>query len=344
MRRGLLLVVVAVLVVVVPAGLLVWMRLGSEDRLSGLEPDPVPILVSVESREVTDQTAVTVGSEWGDPVAVVAPPWSGTVTQVRVAPGDEIDSGDVVVRIDGVDRVAVATRDPFFRPLRLRDVGDDVGMLQQWLTDVGLFLGDVDGVFGSDLVNAVKALAESLGVVRPDGSFDPGWVVWLPGEPFEVASVGLSRGAPVPGGGVDVLVGPVPLVSVAITDQDGRPFGAEGVWVLEVGDVEVLVVDGGIDADGLSVLAGVLDPQEPAAAGRIRRQVPVETLEVPATAVVSNAEGNLCVFTPDGGMFSATAVVLGGGRVSRVEVDSGLSSGDVVLANPTDVFENPTCP
>lgn len=344
MRRGSASAVVALLVVAVPAVLLVWMRVRTEDRLSVLVPDPVPVVMPVESREITDQKAVTVESEWGEPAVVTAPSWFGTVTRVDVTPGDAIASGDVVARVDGVDRMVVVSSDPFWRRLRRGDTGDDVVMLQQWLIDAGFLDGEVDGDFGPDLRASVKAWAVSLGVAKPDGMFDPAWVLWLPHEPFGVASVEIARGVPAPGPGSEVLTGPVPLVSVSLADQNGRSFTSDGVWVLTVGGVDVSVVDGVVDVDGLATLASVLDPVQPTVTGRIRRAERVETLEIPATAVVSNAVGTLCVFLPDGDGFAPTPVELSGGRVSRVNVASGLSRGDDVLVNPADVLEAPSCP
>lgn len=343
MRQWLVLTVVAVLVIAVPAVLLVWLRARTEDHLSGLVPDPVPIVVSVEIREITDQAAVTIESAWGVPAVVTAPSWFGTVTRVDVVPGDAVASGDVVVRIDGVDRVAIGTSDPFWRRLRRRDTGGDVVMLQRWLIDAGFFDGETDGVFGWDLVAAVKDWALSLGVTKPDGTFDPAWALWLPWEPFGVASVEISRAVPPPASGSAVLTGPVPLTSVSLTDQDGRGLKPDGVWVLTVGDAEVFVVDGAVDAEGLATLAAVLDPGQPAAAGRIKRANPVEALEIPATAVVSNAAGLLCVFVPDGDGFLPVPVELSGGRVSHVNVASGLDPGDEVLLNPTDILDAPVC-
>jgi len=344
MRRDLVMFIVAVLVVAVPAVLLVWMREGTEDRLAGLEPDPVPMVMPVERREIWDQTAVTVAGVWREPDVVSAGSWIGTVTRVDVSPGDTVASGDVVMRIDAVDRVAVVSSDPFWRPLRRGDTGGDVVMLQQWLTDAGFFDGEVDGVFGSDLRASVIAWAVSLGVVKPDGTFDPAWVLWLPQEPFVVASVEIARGVPAPGPGSEILTGPVPFVSVSLTDQNGRSLTPDGAWILTVGGIDVYVVDGMVDVDGLATLASVLDPEQPAASGRIQRAEPVETLEIPATAVVSNAAGTLCVFVPDGDGLSPTPVELSGGSASSVNVASGLSQGDVVLVNPTDVFEAPVCP
>lgn len=343
MKRGLLLLVVAVLLVATPAALLVWMRTQTEDRLAGLEPDPVPVILQVERREVTDVTAVTVVGAWGEPAIVTAPPWHGTVTRVVVAAGDRVMSGDVVTRIDAIDRVGVASSDPFWRDLRRRDTGDDVVMLQAWLFEAGFYEGAHDGVFGRELEVAVRAWSSTIGVVKPDGSFDAGWVVWLAAERFEVAEVLLERGLPAPSAGSQILLGPAPLNSVALFDRDGRRFDEVGVWVLQIGSVEVPVVNGSINDVGLRVLNDMLYVERPSA-GRVVRSEPVAVLVIPATAIVSNASGGLCVFIPDGDGFIATPVELSGGRIAIVNVTSGLSSGDEVLANPSDIFEAPSCP
>lgn len=334
---------VAALLVAVPTVLLVWMRTRTEDHLSKLEPDPVPVVMEVEWREVTEVVAVSVTGSWGEPAVVTAPAWHGTVTRVQVGDGDSLMSGGVVARVDAVSRVAVASSDPFWRVLRRRDVGDDVMMLQSWLFGAGFYRGEVDGIFGRELQTAVKAWSGEIGVVKPDGAFDPGWVVWIPTEPFVVAEVALEQGLPAPGMGAQILVGPTSLVSIELSDQNGREFGEVGEWSLEVGDVEVTVLDGLIDPDGLRVLDGVLNAEQPSA-GRVVRAEPASVLAVPATAIVSNAAGELCVFVPHGNGFATASVELSGGRVATVNVVFGLDSGDDVLSNPSDIFEAPSCP
>ena len=343
MKRGLFLFILAVLLVAMPAGLLVWMRTQTVDRLSGLESDPVAVVLEVERREITDVIAVSVTGSWGEPVSVAAPVWQGTVTRIDIGAGDRVMSGDAVVRVDGVDRVAVASLDPFWRVLRRRDVGDDVVMLQSWLLEAGFYEGDADGVFGPELQAAVKTWSGEIGVEKPDGSFDPGWVVWIPTEPFEVAEVALERGAPAPSGGSRILVAPMPLVSVILVDSDGRKFDEDGQWMLYVGDVEVPVVNGSVAPEGLMKLDSVLNAEQPSP-GRIARAEPVAVLAIPATAVVSNSAGELCVFVPDGDGFMTVPVELSGGRVATVNVVAGLGPGDVVLSNPSDLFAAPSCP
>lgn len=334
---------VAALLVVTPAALLMWMRTQTVDRLSRLEPDPVPVVLEVEQREITEVIAVSVTGTWGEPAVAAAPAWYGTVTRVQVRDGDSLMSGDVVARINAVGRVAVASSDPFWRVLRRRDVGDDVVMLQSWLLKAGFYEGKIDGVFGRELQQAVKAWSVEIGVAKPDGSFDPGWVVWIPTEPFDIAEVVLERGLPAPSMGSQILVGPTQLLSVALSDPDGREFDEDGEWILELGDVVVPVVNGVVDPGDLQMMDTVLDVEQPSA-GRVERAEPVVVLAIPATAVVSNSAGNLCVFIPDSDGFTTVPVELSGGRVATVNVVSGLDSGDEVLSNPSDLFEAPSCP
>lgn len=341
--RGMVTLVVALSVVVVPVGLLVWLRTETADRLSGLEPEPVAVVVLAESREVSDTRAVTVVPVWGAAPEVLAPSWFGTVTSVAVEPGDVVVSGDAVMKVDGVVRAAAATPEPFWRPLGRRDRGSDVEALQGWLAEVGTYEGDIDGVYGRDTETAMKEWAASLGVAKPDGSFDPSWVLWLPGKRFSVSSVEATVGAPAPATGSPVLVGAVPLVSVELRDQDSRRFVETGEWVLQVGDVEAPVVDGKVTDAGLEMLAEALDQAGEFASGRVQRAEPVKVLEIPATAVVANASGDTCVFVPAGDGFEPRPVMVGGGQLSRVDIAEGLEARDEVLVNPQDLFDAPTC-
>ncbi len=72
-----------------------------------------------------------------------------------------------------------------------------------------------------DLVEAVNAFGATLGVRSPGGVFDPGWVVWLPVEPFEVVSVDVRLGGPAPGPGSVLLAGPAALAAVSVMSPEG---------------------------------------------------------------------------------------------------------------------------
>lgn len=332
-----------VVLVVVPAAGLVWVQSQTADRLVELEPEPVALVIPVEERLDESQVAVSILGTWGESVGVVAPDWFGTVSGVSVQVGSEVASGDVVALIGGIDRMAWLSDAAFWRPLVVRDSGDDVAELQSMLTGLGFFEGEVDGVFGRDLEVSVKAWEASIGVVRPTGRFEPGYVVWFPEPEILVASVGLVNGAPAPGAGSVVLESAVPLSAVTLIDQDGRTVAPEGVWVLQVDDVQVEMVDGVVSPDGLEALGLVLDPEGNPSSGRIRIAEPTLEITIPATAVVAAADGSLCVYVPAGAEYEIRVITVGSGRVSTVDVSSGLAAGDEVLANPADMFDAPVC-
>jgi peptidoglycan hydrolase-like protein with peptidoglycan-binding domain len=334
----------AILVLIaVPAGSLVWIQTQTEDRLDELEPEPVALVIPVDERVDDSQTAVTVVGTWGEPTQVLAPDWFGTVTLVSIAEGSDVGSEDSIARIAGVDRIAWQSVEAFWRPLARRDTGDDVVELQTMLTALGFYEGKADGEFGRDLETSVKEWEASIGVVKPAGRFDPGYVVWLPSESILVASAELVEGAPAPGAGTVIVESAVPLEAVTLTNQEGRTVSPEGTWILQVGDVEVDIIDGVADPKGMAVLAGVLNQDDNQAAGRIRIAQPTTEITVPATAVVASQDGSLCVYVPADSGFVPQAVTVGSGRVSTVDIESGLVAGDEVLANPADVLDSPAC-
>ncbi len=328
-----------------PAGALVWLQTQTEDRLEELDPEPVALVVPVEERVDDSQTAVTVTPTWGEPTQVLAPEWFGTVTEVTVAVDSELASQDIVARIGGIDRVAWHSDEAFWRPLSRRDAGDDVAELQTMLTTLGFYEGEIDGEFGRVLEDAVEEWEEAIGVVDPAGRFEPGYVVWIPEPSIEVAAVHLTNGAPAPSAGSVIVESAVPLEEVALTNVEGRMIAPEGQWILAIGDIEVELVDGEVTDDGLLELSTVLstDAQQNQASGRIRIASPEPSITVPATAVVAAEDGSLCVYVPDGTSFVPRTVTTESGRVATVDIATGLSAGDEVLANPSDVLDVPDC-
>lgn len=343
MWRSRVVAVVAVLLVVVPAAVLVWVRLGVEDRLSGLHVAPPPLEVTAAFREDAGRVSVNVSVVWGDAGVVSAPRWFGLVTGVVVVPGAVVSDGDVLVVVDGVRRVAVVSEAPFHRSLFVNDRGDDVVMLQAVLERFGYLTVSTDGVFRQSTLVAVRSWAADLGVPGTVSGFDPGWVVWLPGSGFEVASVNAVVGSPAPGLGEPLLVGARVVEELVLSPFDGARVVLPGAWELEVSGVVVPLIDGEPDAAGLAELAAVLHLDTDVISGVVRLAVPRVVMDVPASAVVAGGDGVVCVYRPDGDGYVAVPVVLGSGRGGTVEVVSGLSDGDVVLANPGDVLTAPSC-
>lgn len=341
-NRGSLLLLAVVLLAVLPAGLLAWMRLRTEDRLAELSPPPVPVVVTVEKVVQDDRRGVNVSFTWGEGEEVTAPAWSGTVTAVAVEAGDAVSSGDVVVTVDGVDRMAAATEVPPWRSLRRGDRGEDVAALQGFLTRLGLYQGEPDGIYGPAVAAAVDRLGQSLGVDRPQGNFEVAWLVWLPYQPFLVERVEARVSRPVPSPGDPLLLAPAVLESVSISDSEGRTLELEGDWILEVAGADHALRDGELVEP--SRLAASVAADTDILSGRVRLAHPITAVELPAAAIASNPAGSLCVWVPDGDHFRPAPVTLGGGRVARVVVTAGLQAGDRVLINPGEYLPDPTCP
>jgi peptidoglycan hydrolase-like protein with peptidoglycan-binding domain len=336
--------IIAVLMLVIPAALLVWVRIWTEDRLDVLHVERVPIEAPVHTRADTERQVVEVSLLWAEPPALVAPMWSGLVTAVLVSPGDTLVDGDRVAAVDGVARVVVVSSMPFHRALRPKDQGQDVAMLQDALFRFGYLDDPADGVFGSSTLSAVGSWAKDLGVTTEVSEFDPGWVIWLPRSEFVVGGVNLEPGHPVPELGEPVVSGPPLLDGVTLGATDGFPIVLDGAWQLGIGDLTVELEDGHVGVGGLQTISAILEPEVHELQGVVELANPRAVVDVPAAAIITGASGNLCVYKERPSGWMPVVVDVTSGRPGYAQVASGLSEGDVVLANPSDVLEMPACP
>jgi hypothetical protein len=355
MKQKGLVVIAGGLLIIVPLVLLVWLRIRFEERLDVIHLAPSPIEVTVTERSDNEEQPVLLIATWGEPERIPAPTWSGTVTEVNLLPGSVVHEGDPLITVDGLDRLAAITESPLYRVLRRGDEGNDVLEAQELLIRLGHYNGEADGLFGSAMVAATRSLGADIGVDRPDGTLDPAWFIWFPKDGFEVATAHAAIGFPAPGPGESWIIGKAPLDRLRITGQDGGDVDLSGEWRLVIGEMTLIVVDGEIAEEDMSSLAGFLlesvpttqDPDrtttETQVAGTVDRYEPDLVIEVPVTAVVASAEGDLCVYRPDGGDYVAVGVEVGAGRTGIVQVQNGLQSGDEVLVNPVDVLADVSC-
>ncbi len=340
---GLRLIVTSVLLMVIPAVFLVWLRASTDERMAALEPDPVPLVSPVEERADDGLSTVIVTGHWDQPDALISPGWHGKVISVDVKPGDVVATGDVVASIDGVLRVAIATPKPFWRTLRRRDEGPDVEMLQRCLAASGLYEGNIDGLYGRSLATAVKTWATELGVQKPDGSFDPAWTVWLTPDPFHVESVDLLPGSPAPPEGSAIAASPTRLASISLTGTDGSTIVVDGEWTLELQGKEFPLTDGQPPTSDLAELTVLLPIDGPPPVAHVRLTDPVERLTIPITAVVTAYDGTFCVYAESGSEFAPKPVEIGSGTLSTIDIVQGVARGDQILANPSDILDSPGC-
>lgn len=326
-----------------PLVFLGWIRSSTNDHLAELEVTPEPVTMTVTATESFDPQGVVAMLTWTEAPAVASPPWSGTVTAVMVGTGDVIATGDVALTVDGIDRLAYQAESPMFRPLRRGDTGPDVETLERLLVEWGMFDGTPDPSYTSSTAAATDTLGRSLGVSKPGGVFDPGWLIWVGSRPFAVSQVAATAGFPAPATGAPLLTGLPGIADARLASPNGSLLEVAGERVLEIGDQRIVFIDGVAGPDELERMSALVPALTEQTGGTLKLAAPRVAFVVPATAIVADEDGTTCVFVADSTEYTARPVSLGGGRASTVDVVSGLRDGDRVLVNPGDRFEVPTC-
>lgn len=332
-----------------PLVLLGALRLGASDSLDALATDSSPVLIAPAERTITDEAPVALLLTLEPGLALYGPPWSGVVATLR--PGESLVSGDRVAIVGGIARIALSTPDPFHRSLRSGDSGPDVAQLNRALVALGYL--DEEPVpadeFWWPTTQAVRAFAADLGFARPDGVFDPSWVVWLPKEPFVLAEWALEPGAqaPAPGSAIGREPVRVAAATVAPTNQgESLALDAGLDWVVEIEGL-ILPVDAAtraLPAEAAAQLSPLVKADQERMTGRLRRAQPLAGFAVPSTAIQLGSDGRLCAWLSEGAAYRAVTVDVTGARAGVTNIAGGLQPGARVLANPVDVLEDPSCP
>lgn len=344
-RSSILLAVVVVSLLAVPAALLIWFRLGVEDRLSEIIPQPEPLLMEVEEAAYTGDQSVEVTLVWGQPPRLYAPAWSGVITEIIALPPVTLANGDPIVAIDNVPRLAAATAKPFWRDLSLGDQGADVAMLQTFLGDLGFYDGKIDGLFGQGVRAAVVGFADGLGIPASDGTFLQGWVIWLPAPEFRLESGDIAAGQTAPPQGSPIATGRLPLNSADLVLLDAPERSTfDDDWGLTVDGLTIqLDVNGSVPPEHLEDLADVVDPGLEGVSARVHLLEPVIVKVMPASAVTPGDAGTLCVWVLEDGEYQGFPVEVAGGGGGSVELIEGPQQGDAVLVNPVAILEDTEC-
>jgi len=134
------------------------------------EPEPTAATRAVVERRALGEEAPTLrgtvrlASRISVPAPAAAPPVERlVVTDAPADVGTVVSSGNVVIGISGRPIIALATEVPLYRPMRAGDTGEDVRQLQAALAELGLYTGDLDGLFGPLTADAVAALYAQAG-------------------------------------------------------------------------------------------------------------------------------------------------------------------------------------
>lgn len=277
---------------------------------------------------------------------------SGVVTSVDVAPGDEVVAGSVVYSVDLRPVMIGVGAVPMFRDLALRAEGPDVAQIQGLLTELGFYGGEVDGVFGGDLRDAVRVWQDSNGL-PDDGVVRAGDVMFVPFVPVRVVlGDTVTVGARLGGGEVTVrrvtgdpeFVVPLALEQRSLVPLDAAVFvrHGSGVWDGMIGTVreddqrgelllEIVATDGGS-------LCGVQCASEVPLIGR--SDYPAQVVVVPETsgpvvpiaAIDTAPDGTTSVVGTDGSMIRVSIVAASNG----IAVVDGVRVGDVIVLPVTE--------
>jgi hypothetical protein len=160
-----------VFVVAVMAGAGGWWigsRVKSPEQLATESAPPPPSLITapVELRGLSEQIVVRGVLESPEDVAVnPGVPTTGepVVTRVQTGVGDEVAEGAVLVEVSGRPVFILAGTVPAYRSLVPGLEGADVAQVQDALSRLGYYSGEIDGVFGRETQEAVALLYQEAG-------------------------------------------------------------------------------------------------------------------------------------------------------------------------------------
>lgn len=300
--------------------------------------DPVPVVLPVTTSTVEQMTSVALKAVFDAPGKAVIR-GTGALTDLGVEPGTPLTDGLLIAKLDDKPVLAMVARAALYRALGPGDRGPDVERLQEWLRGHGFLKAKPDGRFGPATREGVKSWQRSLGLPTT-GAFDPGLLVWVGPEESAVEELQVTAGQNVTEG--DVLFTTRAAVrAVEIAEPPGG-IKRDGALLLVVGDVEVPYQPG----------SGRIDDRKAAAAvrtalgtttegiGRVRAAAAQRVKLVPASALVTDADGRICAFASVDA--PSTAVTPLGGGLGGVTVPESFPL-TTVLANPAEVRPELTC-
>lgn len=176
-RRALLLLAVGavlLLAVGVSAGALVR---SPAQQVADTAPPPCTVITAAVEQRVLADTVILRGQVSAGTTVEATPAPSGVdrviVTAVRVAPGDEVGPGAVLLEISGRPLLVLPGAVPAYRDLRPGMRGADVEQLQEAMFALGHLTGPPDGDFGPGTKAAVAAFYQEIGYEAPTTG-DPG--------------------------------------------------------------------------------------------------------------------------------------------------------------------------
>ncbi|MFF2276804.1 hypothetical protein [Agromyces sp. NPDC058126] len=301
----------------------------------------------VSAKEYDDARPAALEMKWADGASLLAPGWSGVVTEVVPDKDRVIRDGEPVLAIDDVRRIAASTPRPFHRPLGFGAEGADVEMLNQLLARWAMPAGTGDS-WDWETSEGIRLLGEKVGVDLSETpwreiSFDPSWLIWLPTDAFPIQSIAASVGAMAPAQGSAVVNGRAILTSASV--DAGAGVTAEEGFVIELQGQEFeFSGDATAPFADPSAVAAVLDGKPAQANGTLRRAEPISAWSVPPSAVMAARDGTYCVgfrAEKSSGAPRIVEITVLGGAIGETRVAGEFGESRSILANPSEVLDAP---
>ncbi|WKZ82719.1 MAG: peptidoglycan-binding domain-containing protein [Acidimicrobiia bacterium] len=303
-------------------------------------PPPQPVTVPVQLVRITNQvvTRGTLGFDSLGTLSAADVEVSGLLPVITWLPeaGTIINEGDVVYEIAGRPAIVLPGEFPLFRTATAGATGKDIAVLQEALTQLGLYDGPTNGIYGRATRDAIQMLYESQGYSPLPGRPAPRTEILIVATvPFRVGDLRARVG--------DIAAGPILEISgvelgidtaVSLDEVDYLAVGDSGTVEVGIGltAIEAIVTEiatrPGTQGAGpdevfvrLTPVQRDLEVQGPQPV-RIRieiesRSTPEPVLAVPLAALFSRGDSRTYV-----------TVVTPAGVTSDVEVLTGLSSPD----------------
>ena len=156
-----------VVVLLLVAGLIVGWQVTGEDDSD--EQVAAPLVNRVETQTLRAELTIN-GELRRDELSTINSPFDGRVSQLSVEDGDTINSGDVLLALDGRPSVAANGDFSFYRQLDVGSDGPDVLQLERILLESGYDPGAVDRLFTEATRSALRQwqIAYGYGGATPE--------------------------------------------------------------------------------------------------------------------------------------------------------------------------------
>lgn len=295
------------------------------------------VIASVESAQRRDNSTVTATFTDAESFGVKTQS-SGTVTSLALATAREPMQGTVAMEVDGKPVTAYVAAAPLYRDIAREMEGSDVVTAQRLLVDLGYLDGvdGVDGKAGYATERAIKAFNKDHGYGDANATLAASSLLWIPDSSDAPAALSVRVGDML-SPGLELYTTSTGTASYILNLE---PTKADRVVTLNDLTIELPAGMTQItDAEAVAALKErLVHATNPTVAVSLAEPRTVGT--IPASAIISDADGTVCFFPGMGG--DPIQVDLGSGSTGLVDVDPELI-GQSVIVNPREVMDAPTC-